>query len=172
MAGKGDAIRLEHLAMDQVVDRFANKNAIIEPWSEQLVPIRRRAIAGSDMIGLGRIVESLRGPADGIAPARIRIIGQDLPSGLNRQVRIAGQVMFGKEIVPQPGWIIIPEPISPIVAMPPKLRLTRYRFETALVRLAPKVVPAEVHSGRAGRSGAGQPVCWFDGAAAVAGCAI
>ena len=116
--------------MDEVVDWFADKDARGKLWPEQFVAIGRRAVAGGDVIGLGWIVETLQRAAAGKAARGIFIIGQHLLGGLNRQVRVAGQVLLRQVVVPQPRRIVIPKPVSPVVPMAAILGLARHGLET------------------------------------------
>ena len=52
--------------------------------------------------------------------------------------------MFWEEVMPEPGRVIVPKPISKIIAMPAELRLTFDGFNHALVRLNSKIVATQI----------------------------
>src|SRR5205814_3074935 len=102
MAGKGNAVRLQHFAMDQVVDRFADENAGCELGAEKLIAVRSWAVAGGNVISLGWIIEPLQGPAARITPRGVGIIRQHLFRCFDREMRISGEVVLREIIVPEP----------------------------------------------------------------------
>src|SRR4051812_3997620 len=54
--------------------------------------------------------------------------------------------MFRNVIVPEPCRIIVAEPVTPIVAMPPILRLPRHCLDQTFIRLDPEIVPAQINA--------------------------
>src|SRR5687768_6806613 len=128
--------------MYQVVDRIADENTCGEVRPEQVIPIGHRAVAGSDVPSLVRIVEAL---ADARERKQLGGARDSLFGRLHRQLRIPRQIAFGQNIMPDPGRIVIAKPIPPIVAMPSKLRLAFDRFKGAIIGAKTKVAPGDVN---------------------------
>ena len=91
MAAKTDAVFHQHLAMHQVMHRLTDENAVGELRSEQFIAIRRHTVSGRDVPSLVRIVEALTNARD---RKRFRCVGRNLLRRLDRQLRIASEVMF------------------------------------------------------------------------------
>ena len=54
--------------------------------------------------------------------------------------------MFGQRDVPEPGGVVVPEPVSPVIATPGELRLRGHRLEFAGVRPETDVASADGNS--------------------------
>src|SRR5215207_4938142 len=64
-------------------------------------------------------------------------------------MRVSGQVTFGKKVMPQPGIVIVTEPIAPIVTMTSELGLTWLRLKTAIAGMKAEVPATDIdRSGR------------------------
>src|SRR5882762_7729084 len=124
------------------------------------------------MVELARIIEPLARPAGGIESRGFGIVGQHLFGRLHREVAIARQIMLRKMIMPEPGGIVVAEPIAPVVPVTPVLGLSRDRFERSGVGAKTKIAPAEINRRRAIHpAGAGTSESFpdrLDGSAAVA----
>src|SRR5204863_1393987 len=59
------------------------------------------------------------------------------------QERIARKILVGKEVMPEPCRIVVPKPISEVIAMPAKLRLAFDGHDEPMVRLNAKVAVAK-----------------------------
>src|SRR5205823_12630588 len=55
------AVRLQHFAMNQIVNRFTDENGGRKIRTEEFVAVGHRTVSGSDVVGLSGIVEALQG---------------------------------------------------------------------------------------------------------------
>src|SRR4026209_707374 len=90
---------------------------------------------------LVKIVEPLPNPRQRI---RLCLVCRDLLRRLDRQLRIPREETFRQNVMPQPRRIVVPEPIPPVIPVPPILRLPFDRLERSMIRAEPYVVPADI----------------------------
>src|ERR1051326_8257300 len=145
MAGEGDAVGFQDLAMNEVIDRFADENAGGKGRAEQAVAIRRGAVGGGHMPDGADLVEALQRPADGENSGGVTVVGQGAFVRWYGQMWIAGEVVFRQEVMPKPGGVVVSEPVAPVIAVPAKLGFARLRFEGAVGGAKTEVATADVH---------------------------
>ena len=97
------------------------------------------------MISANGIVKSLR-EFTGSEHARVvGVIWHHLPRPAHCEKRISQQVLLRQIIMPRGRGVFDPEPVAPIIAMSPVLRLAGLRFEFSFIRPKAKIAPADVH---------------------------
>src|SRR5206468_8313191 len=102
--------RLEHFAMNQVVNRFADENAAGVVRPEQVIAIRRGTVGGSHMTVRADDVETLERLADKEDLGGILVVGESLRCSMHGQSGIPHDIMFMQEEVITPGAIVIAKP--------------------------------------------------------------
>ncbi len=94
MAGEADAIRFEDFAVDEIVDRFTNKNAGGEIGIENIVSIRSRAVGGGHVAERADVIESLEQASDRKNARGIFVIGENTICRADWEMRVAAEVLL------------------------------------------------------------------------------
>src|SRR5262245_31606727 len=141
LAAKAHAILGQDFAMNHVVNRITDKNARGKFRPEKIVAIRSRAVAGSNVTRLMWIIEALPNSCQRV---QLRGVCAHLFGGLDRELRVPRQIVLREDVMPEPGWIVIPEPVSPIIAMTSVLRLPLDCLKHAVIGAKAKIMMLDV----------------------------
>ena len=142
LAVQGAAPGAEHLLMDDVVDRFANEDRVRVGRPEQVIAVRSGTAPTGHMIQRPRLVGPDQGRGGREGPGRIFALGQHLAHPLHRHLRISAEIMLRQGHLPQPGGVVVAEPVTPIIATTAELGLGRDGLHLAGVRIHPQIASA------------------------------
>ena len=137
LAVQGAASGAEHFLMDDVVDRFANEDRVRVGRPEQVIAVRSGTAPTGHMIQRPRLVGPDQGRGGREGPGRIFALGQHLAHPLHCHLRISAEVVLGHRDLPQPGGVVVAEPVTPIIATTAELGLGRDGLHLAGVRIHP-----------------------------------
>ena len=156
LAAKTDTFRNEHFLMYEVVHGFTDEHAVGEVLAEQLAAIRLRAAGAGDVTVGARHVRAFHARTDG----EKAVAGKHIAAHARRgEVGIAREVTDGHVIMPHPVWVVVAEPVTPIITPTAKLGLACDGLEFA-GHLEAKIEPVDIRLFTGRLAG--------DGAAAVA----
>ena len=132
---EGHPVVLDNKMLHEIGHRLASKRVHHPVFAkEQGVEIRRHRTSGSVVAGVGKgVIALLRATHRidwGIAPRH------HLAGTWRRHIRVPAKVTIFQNVMPNREAVLDPEPMSPGIAIPPKLRRTAQRFK--LARLRPK----------------------------------
>ena len=144
ITGEGDAVRCEHLAMYEVVNGFTDKDAVLEIRTEESAAIRRWAICARDHAVSTRHVWTFHSWTYRKATTRVGVVEKHLAGILDDQVRVTCNVVKRQVDVPKPIWIVVAEPVSPVVPVQTELGLVEQGLHLAR-DLEAKVAAIDVH---------------------------
>ena len=141
---EGDAVRCEHLTMYEVVNGFTDKDAALEIRTEESAAIRRWAICARDHAIGTRHVWTFHSWTYRKATTRVGVVEKHLAGILDDQVRVTCNVVKRQVDVPKPIWIVVAEPVSPVVPVQTELGLVGQGLHLAR-DLEAKVAAIDVH---------------------------
>jgi hypothetical protein len=124
---------------------FADEDAGGEVRPEEVVAVRAGAACGGGLKGAVGPVEARLRRAGGEDAVGVVVIGKDGADAFDGEVRVAFQVVDGEVVMPEPGGVVVAEPVAPVIAAAAKLRLARDEFDLAGVGLKTDVVAADVN---------------------------
>ena len=128
--------------MDQVLVHLPHEEAPGERLPEDLVPVRHEAAGGGGKVERTRHLGPRQDPAHAVREVRL---AQDPFRAPHPEVRVPGEVLVGTEVMPPPDRMIVPEPVPPVVAVPPELGDARLRLELPAVRPEAEVAAVDAH---------------------------
>src|SRR5439155_16210616 len=138
------AIGFKDLTVYNIVGRLAGEHAVGKIGSEEFIAIGHGAVCGSDLTNRFRPIKTLLRMADCENARRFRIIGKNPPCALPFGWRIVAEKFNRHKVMPEPGRIIVSEPVSPIITMPAKLSLARDQLEVTSIRIKTQIIAAQV----------------------------
>src|SRR5262249_25676055 len=134
----------DHLAVDEVVDRFADEQAAREARAEELVAVDDRAARRREPPRGTGIVEARQHAAEREHWSRPRHRRHLWAHLRRREVRVAAEVVVGQDVVPHWHAVVAAEPVVEIIAAAAVLRLTSGSVDVAGVRADAEVAAGDV----------------------------
>ena len=143
------AVGAQHFAMHDIVHGLACEDGVGKCRPEQFVAVGHRAVAARHVAERLWLIES-----DGRGSLRIRgedarvvrVVREHLFRRLHGEARVPAEVAIVERVVPEPRRVVVAEPVSPVVAMPPELRAAALGLELSGVGAEADVAAGNAHT--------------------------
>ena len=119
--GVSHKVWFEHKPMHEIVNRLANEGVPVKADAQQRVPIDARPAAARHDVHHERIVETRERARRGEQLIRVAAARHEHARFRVSHVRIATQIVIRQRVMPEPGAVVVAEPVVEVITHAPVL---------------------------------------------------